>query len=557
MLRHLLAGLMMFGLIAIGHASDQVLREDLARMTQLLEENQTTEALALGLSLKDRASRSEDALLRQDIHARLARFYIDNGNAALGLRTVYEALPEDPLFNPTTETGQLVLAKTMALIKVGSFEQANEWARRTIIVAKRLNDEALLGHGTYMLASTLARTNQPDAAELAYEEARQMLKSAGRIDWSMRATNDLAMIHKFRARYDIALPMFEALLVDARARSDGQMIVYALLELGDINRLNGRYGDAERYLRQAEDLASEAKNAEWSSFVHAYLIELYRDRGDDDKALRHTNELAIHKAALQTDNAVGQVAKLEIKRMATAHEHQMEILEKERELAALTAKRSRAVMFAVMFGTALVLIAAVWMYRRWREQADANARLRASNIELDQAARTDALTGLANRHALNARLRHLKRNKSAYSLILLDLDHFKAINDNYGHDHGDGVLIEIAQRIKARLRQTDLAVRWGGEEFLIVLSETARPETHDIAQQLFEQIRKRPVVVQGEAHFITATFGVAASDGHDNFESTLKSADEALTMGKRAGRDKIASHDHSPTGTSRAINLVA
>lgn len=529
----------------------------LLQMRTLLEEKSNVEALSMGLQLRDQAERTGDRTLELEVIEELARFYIDNGSPQLGLETVNEGLALTDKATGDTMLGALSLTKTMALIRVGQFENGNVWAKRVLAIAESIGDQDLLGRGTYMLASTLARLNQPDDAQIAYREAAAILRASDNVYWSSRAMNDLAMINKFRAKFDEAEAIFLELLTLAESRSDLQMEVYALLELGDIQRLTGNLSEAKQYLLRARQIAYDEENPAWQVFAHSYLADLYRALGDDDEALKHTNELALYQGTMQAENAVARIAELEFKRMATAHAHQMEILDKERELAELTATRGQAFLVAVLLGVTLLLILLVWLYRGWRQQSAANARLRASNLKLDHAARTDALTGLANRHALNERLKWLEKNKTQYSLILLDLDHFKLINDNFGHDHGDAVLIEVSQRVKARLRQADLAVRWGGEEFLVLLTDASRKQTHDVAQQLYDQIRKRPIVVQGEAHFITATFGIATLSGHDSFQSALRGADQALVAGKKSGRDKIAMQDTSETGTSRAINLVA
>lgn len=525
-------------------------------MRELVSDGDQIGALTLGLKLRSEPNDARSPETKAQVEAALARLYVESGNPENGLRSANSGLADADVLSPNLQ-GRLLLYKTMALIRLGRYEAANRFANKLRVLASRFGEEELLAESQYMIASSLSRTNQSEPAEAAYRQAAAMFQAGGFDFQHRRVTNDLAMNYKIRGRYNEALTIFESLLPQSEAADDQQMIVYTLLELGDIERLLGNFNRGEVFLIRALEIAKAAENRQWQAFAHEYLAELNRERGDINQAILHTNELSRHQAEMQTENAVARLAELELRRLASEQAHEMQMLEKEAEIAALDVRRTRSRLIAISLGAVLLAMSATLLFRRLRQQMQANARLKASNIALDQAARTDELTGLANRRALSDRLEHLSRARMRYALILLDLDFFKRINDEYGHDHGDAVLVEVAQRIKARLRQTDLAVRWGGEEFLILLTETGPSQAHDIASQLHEQIRKRAIVCNGEAHFVTATFGVATSLGHADFDSVLKGADDALAHGKRAGRDKIAFQDCSETGSVRAVNLVA
>ncbi|NDY95863.1 diguanylate cyclase [Wenzhouxiangella limi] len=163
-----------------------------------------------------------------------------------------------------------------------------------------------------------------------------------------------------------------------------------------------------------------------------------------------------------------------------------------------------------------------------------------ANSQLSRIAMQDSLTGIANRRALQealrAETRKADRYTSAFSLILLDLDHFKKVNDQFGHDVGDQVLKSVTETVSARIRQTDIFGRWGGEEFLILLPCTRSSDAKRIAEALRAQVQKNPVP---EGQPITASFGVAELKHGESDETLLKRADRALYAAKDSGRNRV------------------
>ncbi|RFQ38283.1 GGDEF domain-containing protein [Pseudomonas sp. ATCC 13867] len=170
--------------------------------------------------------------------------------------------------------------------------------------------------------------------------------------------------------------------------------------------------------------------------------------------------------------------------------------------------------------------------------------MRDLNVALREAATHDPLTGIANRRLLMERLREeserAQRHHDTYVLAMLDVDHFKQVNDIWGHDIGDRVLVEIGRAIQAALRQYDLCGRWGGEEFLLLLPETRLADAAAIIERVRNDIRCLAVRVGTDALSVTASFGVAEHQPGESYSQTVSRADAALLDAKRSGRDKCA-----------------
>lgn len=153
---------------------------------------------------------------------------------------------------------------------------------------------------------------------------------------------------------------------------------------------------------------------------------------------------------------------------------------------------------------------------------------------------TDVLTGAYNRRyfqeRLNAELARVHRHGGALSLIMLDIDHFKRINDEYGHAVGDTVLQAICQRITTRLRRSDVFCRLGGEEFMVLCPGNTAIEAHELAIQLWTVLRSHPVEGVG---LVTASFGVASWRAGEGADALLLRADSGVYAAKQAGRDRV------------------
>ena len=178
--------------------------------------------------------------------------------------------------------------------------------------------------------------------------------------------------------------------------------------------------------------------------------------------------------------------------------------------------------------------------------------LRQANHMLHEAATTDPLTHLINRRQghmiLAAELDRVLRGKQLLSLCMLDLDHFKSVNDTRGHEAGDQVLIEVAFRMVETTRAYDSVIRWGGEEFLIVFPHTDASEAAAVSERLRFAIADQPVKLEPGALEITASLGTVTVESGCRVggEKLVAAADRALYQAKEQGRDRVVQSDWVP-----------
>lgn len=171
------------------------------------------------------------------------------------------------------------------------------------------------------------------------------------------------------------------------------------------------------------------------------------------------------------------------------------------------------------------------------------------NARLEEMARRDELTGIGNRRALNEQLvsthSFSRRYTRPYSIIIVDLDHFKNYNDLYGHQKGDAVLKAVADTIRSACRETDFVARYGGEEIVVLLRESGHTSSQRIAERIIQSIENLGIPHENNQGYavVTASAGIATfcpmKNPDEDWEAVLKRSDEALYKAKNTGRNRV------------------
>lgn len=169
-------------------------------------------------------------------------------------------------------------------------------------------------------------------------------------------------------------------------------------------------------------------------------------------------------------------------------------------------------------------------------------------------ASTDSLTGLINRRTLEERVRLLEANGVPYGVVLADLDHFKSLNDTYGHQAGDRALQLFATALRAAVRESDLVARLGGEEFAVVLPKLSIDEAAEAAERM--RVALASAVADSGGPRFTASFGVSASVYGEGLETVLRAADAALYRAKELGRNRVERADGAEASPRAALRVI-
>ncbi len=190
----------------------------------------------------------------------------------------------------------------------------------------------------------------------------------------------------------------------------------------------------------------------------------------------------------------------------------------------------------VLLAGSLLALAAV-LHRR----SVVSARIAEGAVQhIEALASTDPLTGISNRRPIMDLVSRASRDhEREFVVALVDLDHFKRVNDEFGHGCGDAVLRDVAKELTKAVRGSDIVGRWGGEEFLLILNDVTDAKAMEVLDRLRQTIRETPFTCGEHLHRVTVSIGVADSRATDSWERCLQHADAALYQAKESGRDQV------------------
>ena len=472
---------------------------------------------------------------------------------------------------------------------LGYYAEAMVSATAAAADAELGGDRSAQGHAEFMVGMVHRSLQQLDDARRAFRASARLARDTGDTDLWVRALNEegnvLAMTDDLEGALQRKLEALRDLGdgVSPATRfslENDTAFVYSLL---------GRPGDALPHFERAWQLGLELDNRRAAAFVacnlagclaelgdpaggiawaerglaiavadgllpaeehaSAVLGQLLAGTGDSAAAVVHLHRAyELHKLILSEDSA-RRIAELGSRHEAERREAEIELLRRDAEIRELELERARDLR-RLMVGAMVALAAFVAVLAAaYRFKVRANAEIRAANMELDasrrrveELSRTDALTGLANRRSLEERLaeeaRRYERSGRSFAVVLADIDLFKEVNDRFGHEAGDEDLSVVAGRLRAGVRAVDLAGRWGGEEFLIVLPDTDIAGARELAEKLRRCVADQPVPLRDSELSVTLTLGLATHAGA-TVEDTIRRADAALYRGKHDGRNRV------------------
>ncbi|MEA2097131.1 MAG: GGDEF domain-containing protein [Candidatus Cloacimonadota bacterium] len=196
-----------------------------------------------------------------------------------------------------------------------------------------------------------------------------------------------------------------------------------------------------------------------------------------------------------------------------------------------------------MIGFLIFLNIAFVIFARYRLKTADHFKLEKANIQLEELSRKDPLTSISNRRDILKKIEYetlrFERNKRAFCLVMGDIDHFKSVNDNHGHECGDYILKALVNTIISGLRKQDIVGRWGGEEFILLLPETNLAGGEIAAEKIRKKIDQNKFIYNNKVIPISITFGVSEYSNGKDIESCIKEADTALYRGKSKGRNRV------------------
>jgi diguanylate cyclase (GGDEF)-like protein len=383
-------------------------------------------------------------------------------------------------------------------------------------------DPQAAGISMLNVGSAYADLGDDDRALEYMERAAVRLRDTGSLDGEATCLRDIGRVHERRGELDRALACYQASLEKTRSLGARMFEGETLIRLGSLRVRMGEGDAGLADLHAALETVSELGARPQVYAAHEALTEVYEGRGEMDLALRHYR--AFHTAWREVFNAETNAR---IKSVLV----RAEVQQAQREAEILRGKNDE-------------LTAA---YARLRhadeEKARLVARLREQAAELERQTREDALTGVSNRRHLDAQLatewERALRFGRALTVAMVDIDHFKQVNDRYSHAAGDEVLRTVARILREHTRGVDVVARYGGEEFCLILVETRSAEAAMLCERVRERIAEHDWSMVRPGIAVTVSIGVAGLHEADAPDALLAAADVRLYAAKHQGRNRV------------------
>ncbi len=444
-----------------------------------------------------------------DLRLALARLYVNSGDSAKALESTHAYRQRHEKMTPRVEA-LMYFMDGRAYVSLDQLPQAHAAFNRALALARR-NDLR------WIEANVLGNVSDAWLRGHNYVEAERAARSAVALSEQVRDQSVIQMVYA-----NLGFALF----------GQGRMAEGSVY----IDRTTQELRKAGAMLAVSNILAEKSEALEKAG-LHKQALATVREREKIRETLSVEGRNKAFAALQEQFNAKERAAQIERLRQENAV--------KDAEI------RNRNLRFALAsLGAVLALVLLGFVFMLYRKSQATGRRLAELNAELAHRSAHDPLTGLFNRRSFVDRMREQQPAAPGAApatandcFTLLDIDHFKRINDQYGHAAGDAVLVEVGRRLNEVVRETDMVLRWGGEEFLVYSQGVSDAQRPLLVQRILNAIAAAPVVLEdGTALAVSATAGaVSLAPGARapfGWEQAIALADRALYKGKEAGRNR-------------------
>ncbi|RJG15494.1 diguanylate cyclase [Massilia cavernae] len=515
--------------------------------------NKLAESHRLAWEAERIANTTDNMALRVQATITSGHSYSEEGNLPAALKKLQEAVALARAYGKPT---QMVMALNALAIHYGrlkEFDKGFETLDEAFTVAASINSPgrmAMLKNAEYGLS---VESGQYDRGLKALLEAHALERSIGAESMIVGSLVDLSDSYLKKGDYASTASYALQAIAAARRLHDAGNEATARVNLGQAYLGRGKLAEGKREFEAGLAVYEQSGDKPELQAVLAEYGEALERAGDLAGAVK-----AYHRERALSDELFEkrrQKAMLELQEKydAETKQRQIELLRRDNQVKSTEIDNRRLqqrVWWLLMLVFAMGSMIVYALYRKVRE---ANAQLEVKNLELKQQSSRDPLTGLYNRRHFQEFMRgHLQIEQRGAgtsgeeivgALFLLDVDHFKHVNDGHGHAAGDAVLKMISDNLREILRETDMIVRWGGEEFLAFLPAIPRSGIDDIARRLLEGISEQRIDYQGARLSVSVSVGYApfplipARDPLP-WERAVNLVDMALYLAKAHGRNR-------------------
>ena len=388
------------------------------------------------------------------------------------------------------------------------------------------------------------------AAEKSYKKGLSLAVGSGDVTSEALFHNNLGDLFMRQGRLDDALTHFNSSFALADEQPDKTLKPLLMFNIGQIMTMQGVFGDG---IGVMEESVAVMRDITGKSDFLGYVEEMadaYNLAGQSEKEATTLREyITLSKELFQTERD-RQINQLQEEFSVKEKEKEIETLVQSNRIAEMALEQKELQHEVMILFVLVVLMTAVLLLIFYNKVRKTNQKLEEANSKLEYQSLRDPLTGLLNRRSLQEYMQQKLADRRATDtpindgFVLLDIDYFKHINDSYGHAAGDAVLVELAKRLSGLVREDDMVLRWGGEEFLLVLKRITTQDLIAFTRKVLAAISALPVSYNDMNIPVTASAGVInypfdkENGVNMDWQQTLQLADNALYLSKVHGRNR-------------------
>jgi len=461
------------------------------------------------------------------------------------LNCYYEALRIYEQLNDIDKCGKI--SKTIAdvLYETNQYDKALEFYKKAYDLTQNLNDNLVMATIAHNIATIYAQENEDPVKALEYYfQALELFKELGAEQEIFITLANIGNAYNLLGEFSKALEYLNEALPIAQKMGDRRIDASILVRIAWSFLGKKDFQKAIEYYKKSNDICKN-DYPDIRQMNYRGLSDIYLEIQDYKNAYEYVIRTIKVRDSLYTVESEEKIAEIQTKYETEKKEQQIVLLEKDNTIAVMKIKRQKSLLLYLTSGIVLILAFVFILSNLYRQKVKTAAALAVANGKLEELSRTDPLTKLWNRrymHEIVERERvRIKRAFEPFSFILMDIDHFKNVNDTYGHECGDYVLATMAVILRSAVRKQDVVGRWGGEEFLLFLPSTSLKGALTIAESIRKKIADYPFNYSSTNIAIAATLGVSEYEETVSVEACVKLADDALYEGKESGRNRVVS----------------
>ncbi len=433
-----------------------------------------------------------------------------------------------------------------------NWDKALQVVQEGLVIASVAGSSKLAGTFYLNQGAILTSLGRDKPALESYEKALKIGREAGLVGLQGTALNNIGDGYLIARNYTKAEVYARQALVKFQEAGELGGVATAQSNLGFALIGQGKVREGVSEVRAALEFNRQAGAKADQESILGELGIMYEAAGLYREAVATIREQQALTAQLFRADREKSVATLQEQFDSVQREKQIELLARENSLKDAEISNQRLQKLVTALGAALTIMGGVFIFLLYRRVSRTNQKLREANLQLEFHSVRDPLTGLFNRRSFLDLMgrRSIDSNNGRRGddnpdgLMILDVDFFKNINDTLGHAGGDVVLVEIAKRLRSTVRDTDIVMRWGGEEFLIYSPKANAEHLKGLAHRVLKVVGETPIEVAGKKITITVTGGFLAlpfsglPETVCNWEKAMQIADMALYLGKVNGRNR-------------------